>query len=86
MKIRSSSLRPPKCVFSGGGGGGGGCGVLDVVAAWVLNDLPAGYRLAHVREQAGCALDSECRYSSASWKEEETEQNEGYANELSLLD
>jgi len=40
--------------------------VLDVVAAWVLNDLPAGYRLAHVRERAGCALDSECRYSSAA--------------------
>jgi hypothetical protein len=43
--------------------------VVDVVAAWVLNDLPAGWRPAHVIERAGCALDRACKYSRAAWKE-----------------
>ena len=33
--------------------------MLDVVAAWVLNDLLAGQRPAPLRERAGCALDNE---------------------------
>ena len=36
MKIRSSSVRPPKWVFSGGGGGGGG-GVAEEAAGSALN-------------------------------------------------
>ncbi|KAH7850530.1 hypothetical protein Vadar_034409 [Vaccinium darrowii] len=36
VKMRSSSFRPPTWVFSGGGGG---CGVLAVIAPWVLSNL-----------------------------------------------
>lgn len=57
--------------------------MLDVVAAWVLNDLPAGCRSAHEIERVGCALDRECKYSSAAWKEGKTKQNEGHANKVS---
>lgn len=40
--------------------------MLDVVAAWVLNDLLAGQRTEPLRERAACALDKEWKYSVAA--------------------